>query len=181
MKSRTLWVAMASLALLAVVSFIGSVTFYAKERQTPVNPRILSVTGDKKQSGPERPGFENIDPQTLKIMRRQEALQPAVTALYEAHMKSPNSGFTGIAFEGDGLALHWKGQLDNNMLAAVSKAREVGPVEIVPAAFSLAEMEAEAAKIEKPIREGGGSNIQSVAMRDEGSGIDIKRMSAQAA
>src|SRR5262249_32792656 len=147
MKSRTLWLAMASLALLAVVSFIGSVKFYAKERQTPVNPKISSVTSDNKQPGPERPGLENIDPKTLKIMRRQEALQPAVSALTEAAMKSPNSGFTSLGFEGDGLRLYWKGQLDNDMLAAISKAREVGPVEIVPAAFSLAEMEAEAAKI----------------------------------
>src|SRR5215510_12456566 len=135
MKSRTLWVAMASLALLAVVSFIGSVKFYAKEqqklysqeRQKPINLGISSVTDDKKQSGPEHQGFEYIDPKTLKIMRRQEALEPASNALYEAAMKSPNSGFTSIGFKGDGLRLYWKGQLDNNMLAAVSKAREVGP------------------------------------------------------
>ena len=49
-------------------------------------------------------------------------------ALYEASMKSPDEGFTSIAFEDDGLALRWKGPLNNDMLAAINKAREFGPV-----------------------------------------------------
>src|SRR4030095_16631028 len=146
MKSRTLWLAMSSLAFLAIVGVIGSVKYYAQEQQTGVNPRTLSIQAARKNPPS---GLENIDPETLAIMRRQEALQPAVTALYEAAMKSPDSGFTSIAFEGDGLALYWKGPLTDEMLAAINQAREVGPVEVIPAAYSLTEMEAEAAKIAK--------------------------------
>jgi hypothetical protein len=91
-------------------------------------------------------------------------------------MKSPDSGFTGIAFRGDGLSLYWKGPLDNGMLAAINKAREFGPVEIVPAAFSLVEMEAEAEKLDKAAKKLGGSDIQAVTTRYDGSGLDIERM-----
>lgn len=124
MKSRTLWFAMSSLALLAVVAIIGSVKFYAQEQKTDVKPRALRIAGGKDKQIPA--GFENIDPRTLELMRRQEALEPAIKLLYEEPMKSPDTGFTSIAFEGDGLAFRWKGPLNNDMLLAISKAREIG-------------------------------------------------------
>ena len=71
MKSRTFWLAMPGLALLAVVAFIGSVKFYAQEQKPDVNPRTLSVMSGKNKQLPAR--LENIDPKTLAIMRRKRS------------------------------------------------------------------------------------------------------------
>lgn len=109
-------------------------------------------------------------------MRQQEALQPAVTALYEAHMKSPGSGFAGIAFEDDGVVLYHKGPLGPVMSAAVAEARKLGLTQVKQAAFSLAELEAANAKIEAAEAAHGRSDIQSVAYRVDGSGLDIELM-----
>ena len=178
MKRRTLWLAVSSFAFLAVMAFIGSVKYYAQGQRPDFDTRASSIQGDRRKL----PGrLEDVDPKTLAAMRRQEALQPAINALYEAAMKSPDSGFTGIAFQGDGLALYWKGELNNDMLAAINEARQAGPVEIVPAAFSLAEMEAEASKVDKAMKTPGGSDIQAVTTRFDGSGLDIERMPFRAA
>ncbi len=177
MTSRKFLLALSSSALLAVAA-IGSVKYYAQEQQKTINPRSLSLQAERKNPPS---GIDKIDPEILAIMRRQEALQPAINALYEASMKSPDSGFTSIAFEGDGITLYWKGELNNDMLAAIKDARDVGPVEIVPAAYSLTEMEAEAAKIDKAINSLGGSDIQAVTTRFDGSGLDIERMPVRSA
>jgi hypothetical protein len=62
------------------------------------------------------------------------------------------------------------------MIAALRVAREIGPVEIKPAPFSLAEMNAEAEKIGKDLKALGRSDIQSVIAKHDGSGLDIERM-----
>ena len=178
MKYKILLLTMFSLALLTAVAIIGGAKLSARAKQPPNNPSVKSAQGDQKKA---HPFADKIDPKTLEIMTRQEALQPAINVLYEAAMKSPDSGFTSIAFEGDGLSLYWKGPMNNDMLAAVNEAREVGPVEIIPAAFSLAEMEAEAAKIDKAMKKNGGSDIQTVTTRYDGSGLDIERMPVYAA
>src|SRR5262245_14741827 len=146
MKSRTLWLRASILALLAAMTLIGSIKFRAQEKRKDDNPAPI----DTKATQTEAPQWADmLDHKTLATFRSQQALQPAIKALHEARMKSPGSGFASVAFERDGLSLYWKGQLDTDMLAAINKAREFGPVEIVPAAFSLAEMEAEAEKLDK--------------------------------
>ena len=117
-----------------------------------------------------------LDADTLAIMRKQEKLQPAVTALYEAHLQSPGSGFAGVAFEGDGVWLYYKGPLSLDMRNALDRARGVGAVTVKPADYSLAELEAAAAKIDKAARKLGGSEIQAVTIRNDGGGLDVQRM-----
>src|SRR5687767_6162124 len=135
MTRKILGLTMLCLALLAVTSVIGGVKLLARAKQAPTKPSAESAQGDSKRADPFA---DKIDPKTLAIMRRQEALQPAVNALYEAAVKSPDSGFTSIAFEGDGLALYWKGELPSNMVASLNVAREIGPVEVISAAYSMA-------------------------------------------
>lgn len=121
--------------------------------------------------------LDNVDPAIVAVMRHQEQLQPAVTALYEAHLKTPGSGFAGIAFEGDGVTLYWKGPLSLDMHNAVGQARTIGAIAVEPAAHSLAELEAAAEKIHTKVRAiGGGSEIQAVVTRHDGSGLDIELM-----
>src|SRR5262249_26457888 len=67
------------------------------------------------------------------------------------------------------------------MNAAINVAREKGPVEIKQAAYSLAEMEADAEKIGEAMKARGGSDIQSIVTKYDGSGLDVERMPADAA
>ena len=97
-------------------------------------------------------------------------------------MKSPGSGFAGIAFEGDGLALYWKGELTSGMRGVVETARVEGrPVVVRAAPHSHSELQAAAAKIDKASKARGGSDLQSVEMRYDGAGLDIERMPSSAA
>lgn len=121
--------------------------------------------------------LDTVDPAIVATMRQQEKLQPAVTALYEAHMKTPGSGFAGVAFEGDGVTLYWKGPLSLDMDHALHQARKAAAVVVKPAAHSLAELEAAAEKIDAKARAiGGGSEIQAVVTRYDGSGLDVELM-----
>ncbi|HKQ72483.1 MAG TPA: hypothetical protein VJ810_02070 [Blastocatellia bacterium] len=173
MKSKTLWITMFCLALVAAMTIIGGARLSARAKQRPADSPAESAQQDLKKA---HPIADKIDPETLAIMRRQEAFTPAIAALYEAIGKFTDSGFASIAFEDDGLALYWKGELPTEIIAALSVAREFGPVEIKPAPFSLAEMEAEATKIESNMKALGRGDIQSIVARYDGSGLNIERM-----
>lgn len=121
-----------------------------------------------------------IDPDVLAIMRHQETMQPAISAIYEQQMRSPISGFAGMAFEDEGVSLYYKGELSQAMLAALSEARTHGSVNVKPALFSLAELEADGAKIEAAARAHGASDIQTIGFNYDGSGLEIERMPADA-
>lgn len=138
--------------------------------------------GDEKQEdsvSPDAQSTENLDPETLDIMLRQNALQPAVSELYEAHLAEPAAGFTSISFEGDGLALYYSGTPTARMEGAIASARRLGRVEIKSAPYSLAEMEADAAAISDANARAGG-NLQSVGMRYDGTGLDVERLPVDA-
>ncbi|WP_257387779.1 S1 family peptidase [Tahibacter caeni] len=148
-------------ALAAAILACGTVRASEEPADTAAKPRSF---------------LDHVDPAIVATMRRQEQLQPAVTALYEAHLQSPGSGFAGVAFEGDGVTLYWKGPLSLDMYKAVGQARKVGAVAIKPAAYSLAELEAAAAKIDERAHVLGGSEIQAVVMRYDGAGLDVELM-----
>jgi hypothetical protein len=116
---------------------------------------------------------DNLDAHTMAIMRQQEALQPVVTILYDEVAKSPNSGFTSLAFEGDGVSLFWKGELTDGMARAVAAARLLGPVRVRPAAHSKAELTAAAAQIDAA---SAGGDIQAIILNHDGSGVGIVKM-----
>jgi hypothetical protein len=121
------------------------------------------------------PSWEDqIAPDLLSTMRHQEALQPAATAIYEEYMRSPTSGFAGLAFEGDGLSLYYKGPLTPGMTAALAQARVVGDVKVVAAAFSAAELEADGMAIEAAAGP-DGSDIQTIGYRYDGAGLEVER------
>jgi hypothetical protein len=152
-----------AVAVLAVVIAAGPAT--AAEEKSATAP------------APDAQSTDNLDPATRAIMLRQDALQPAVTAIYEAHMAEPDAGFTSVAFEGDGLSLYHKGTPTARMSAALDTARGVGPVTVKPAPYSLAELETAAAAVDVANARAGG-NLQSVSLRYDGSGLDVERMPA---
>jgi hypothetical protein len=63
----------------------------------------------------------SMDPETLATMRKQEALQPALQAIWDEQRQNPTSGFAGVAFEVDGLTLYWKGGLTPGMETALAR------------------------------------------------------------
>lgn len=153
----------ASRALVLVLALAGTV---ATPLDANAGEPLSSVAGGQS--------FGDLDPATLAVMRRQEKLNPALTILTEAAMKLPGGGFTSIAFEGDGLTLYWKGALPSSMAYALAAARKIGPVQVRSAAYSKAELEAEAAKIESAA--GRPNDIQSIALRGDGAGLTVEKM-----
>jgi len=96
-----------------------------------------------------------------------------VTALYEGDAATTESGFAGVAYEGSGVTLYYKGALTPEMKAAVAKARAVGPIAVKAAAFSEAELQRASDKItDRSISVGGV--IQSVELETDGSGLTVE-------
>src|SRR5690242_12884741 len=108
-------------------------------------------------------------------MRQQEKLQPALQQIWDAYYAEPaaTSGFAGVAFEGDGLTLYWKGGLTGRMRTSLTTARRTGPVTVKAAAYSNAELEAAGQKIKDRIGR-GVTDIQSIGYEPDGSGLHVE-------
>ncbi|WFE63362.1 hypothetical protein [Micromonospora sp. WMMD714] len=118
---------------------------------------------------------DNLDPALLAEMRRQEKLQPALTAIWDARTRDPDSGFAGVAYENGGLTLYWKGALTPGMSAALDAGRAFGRVVVKAAANSEAELHAAGGRIHSVIDRHGGSDIQSISYAPDGTGLHITR------
>lgn len=118
----------------------------------------------------------HIDPAILAEMERQAKLQPAVDALQEAGL-DPASGIAGVAYEGSGVTLYYKGELDAKMTAAVARARTFGAIKVVSAKFSRNELQRNSDKI-TDIAVRGDSEIQAVALATDGSGLTVRSLPA---
>lgn len=112
-----------------------------------------------------------MSPETLAIMRKQEALHPAVEILQRA-IRESNNGYAGLVFEGDGITLYWKGNLPSDVTRAKTAAQKIGPVEVRPARFSKAELESQAERISSL----GRTDIQSIFIPGDGSGLSVEKM-----
>jgi hypothetical protein len=127
----------------------------------------------------DTPWSEELPADMFAVMQSQDAMQPAVSAVYEVHVQEPSAGFAGIAFEGAGITVYYRGEPTAAMQRALDEARRYGLVIVKAAAFSLAELESDGARIEAAIaREATPSEIQAVSFRYDGSGIDVERMPA---
>lgn len=132
-----------------------------------------AAPNDPAPAAPDAQSTDNLNPHTLAVMRQQEALEPAVALLYGEVLKSSNSGFASIAYEGDGVSLYWKGELPPGMARVVAAARQLAPVRVRPARYSKAELEAAAARIETAA---AGGDIQEITLKYDGSGIELVKM-----
>ncbi|MEV6370145.1 hypothetical protein AB0L86_24985 [Micromonospora musae] len=120
---------------------------------------------------------DNLSPALKATMQQQESLQPAVSLIMDQAVASPDSGFAGLAFEGDGLSIYWKGNLDAGMQQAVTDARKFGAVGVKAALHSKAELEAAADEVERAMP-AGATDVQAIGVRHDGSGLTIERMPA---
>jgi streptogrisin D len=159
LKGTAVGLALVSLASLILVSPAN-----AKPQVEPPSPGI----------NPDPQSIDGMDPALLATMRKQATLEPAATILTEAAAKIPGSGLASLAFEGDGLVVYWKGAMPASMVAAMTAARKFGPVSIRSAPYSKAELEAEAAKIDAAAE--AGSNIASIVLKYDGSGLLVEQM-----
>jgi hypothetical protein len=134
-----------------------------------------STTAEKESvAGNNDPqSIDKLPAETKAIMRRQEALQPAVAALSEESIRSPRSGFAGIAFEGQGLTLYWKGPLSHGM-AKTLKGLTALPVGVRSAPFSRWDLQRDGAKIRAAMDTTGGiQEIQGIGYRYDGRSLEV--------
>jgi streptogrisin D len=158
-----------------VISFAASIGLAA----------TLFIFGPAATAGAAPDGSPVNDPQAsdnaaaeiVAAMRQQEALQPAVQALVAEGLNAPDSGFAGLAYEGEGLTLYWKGSLTPGISGALSVARAHGPIEVRAARFSKRELDAAADQIHKEL--GLRSDLQKIEVRHDGSGLTIEKLSAE--
>jgi streptogrisin D len=163
---RRRW-ATGGVALMAVLAFtIGA------------DPSSAADPPDPSASGSADPFAQDMDSETLATMRRQEALQPAIAMIQNA-LAINDSGLASLAFEGDGIAIYWKGKVPPELTVAVEDARRIGSVVIRPARFSEAELTEQAAKISRVAELEG--DLQSISLNYDGSGLTIEKLPAQAA
>lgn len=118
---------------------------------------------------------DNIDPAILAEMKEQAGLQPAVDALSEVAASEPESGFAGVAYEGAGLTLYYKGSLSAAMSDAVIEANSVGPVVVMPAAYSRSELQVNSDRITS-LATKAASDVQAVALATDGSGLTVEQV-----
>ncbi|MFF5071459.1 S1 family peptidase [Micromonospora olivasterospora] len=139
-------------------------------------PMAASAAPTSPSASSEDPqSTDNLDPALLAEMRWQNALQPAVTAIWDVQVQTPDSGFAGLAYEDGGLTLYWKGALTPDMSAALDAGRAFGLVRVKAATNSEAELHAAGRKIHAAIDLHGGSDIQSISYAPDGSGLQITR------
>ncbi len=140
-------------------------------------PSIAMADDNAKPVVPPVAG--GIDPAILAEMNRQASLQPAVDALQEAALDA-EPGFAGVAYEGDGLTLYYKGTPTPKMSAALARARAFGTIKVARAAHARDELQRDSNKITaRAVRE--GSDIQAVSLATDGSGLTVEIMPAATA
>jgi V8-like Glu-specific endopeptidase len=127
---------------------------------------------DDKPKPTVSPSPEGIPADILAEMQAQAKLQPAVDAIQIA-AEDPASGFAGVAYEGTGLTVYYKGALNPRMTAAVASSRKIGSIQVAPAAFSRTELAAASNKI-SALTTRQRSNIQAVAQAFDGSGLTVE-------
>ncbi|MEW1590232.1 hypothetical protein AB0283_32825, partial [Micromonospora vinacea] len=159
-RRTSIAVAMASLLIVPAVA-----TSTATAAAAPSSPVVAS----------DPQSTDNLDSTLLAEMRRQNELEPALRAIWDEQLKTPTSGFAGVAFEGKGLSVYWKGGLTPGMSSTLARARNWGPVEVKQAAYSEAELQSAGQKIHQASRSHRGSEIQSVGYKPDGSGLEVTR------
>ncbi|OZV83101.1 hypothetical protein CA850_06285 [Micromonospora echinospora] len=130
---------------------------------------------------PDQPIFDsqssdNIDPALMAEMRRQDVLQPALKIITEEAAQATSPGYAGLAFEGDGLTVYYKGPIPSGMQNALTEARTHGEVTVQPASFSRMELQAAAVRVEDSLI--GRSDIQAIEVKHDGSGLGVEKMPA---
>lgn len=161
---------------------------FGKRPRTAVIASVLLVValspfGPPASAGPDSgttirdpQSSDHIDPALRADMRRQDALQTAVEVITEEAIRNPSSGYAGLGFEGDGLTIHHKGRLTPGMDHAVREARRHGKITVKPARFSYTELDAAADRIGTSLM--GRTDIQSIEIRPDGSGLRVETMPA---
>lgn len=123
---------------------------------------------------PALDGPYGISAEDLATMRQQEKLHPALDAIRRAQQHTPQSGFAGVAFDGPGLSLYWKGALTPAMSAALGSEPAAGHVVVKPAAHSAAELQAAGDSILKAIPDMRTSVVDSIAYSPHGSSLTVR-------
>ncbi|GII86972.1 serine protease [Sphaerisporangium siamense] len=136
--------------------------------------------GSAMAQSPE-PGAKNAPASTYHLSR------PAKTALEDrtevskaakiirtAVENGANSGYGNIVVTDDAVQLFWKGALPASISSALTDARESVTVEVLPADYSLAELESQAEIIAQDIRSDLTGPVIGVQLAPDSSGLILR-------
>ncbi|MFI7080396.1 cellulose binding domain-containing protein [Micromonospora sp. NPDC049903] len=110
---------------------------------------------------------------TLDRMVAQAPLVDAANVIRTAVDRAPGRGYAGIGLVDDHVALWWKGAVPTDIVAAVTSARRIAPVEVTRAAYSRAELRTAAARITRAVAADPADAVHAVRVRTDGAGIEV--------
>ncbi|WP_143050034.1 trypsin-like serine protease [Asanoa ishikariensis] len=128
---------------------------------------LVSVTGPASAAPKPGPGSGAVD----ELQVRQRPLVDAATAL-RAVVDEDRSNFAGIELVGSTeLRLYWKGTPPAAVGTVVKRLRQSVPVKVIPAAYALRELKAEATRL---VTTGNASGVVLAAPLADGSGLRVR-------
>lgn len=154
-----------SIALLAVTISSGGVS--AAEQQTPPGESGAASSAVVSASG--------VDPNTPTPdqLARIAAQAPLVTAANRIKSVASKhaAGFTGLALEGTGVVLYWKGSVPADVSAEIGVVKATVPLTVRPAAFSRTELLAAADDVANATNGSNDRGFHSVKIPVDGRGL----------
>lgn len=121
-------------------------------------------------AGAAVPGLSVVD---RARMDRQRPLVAAATKIRWELEAARYPGYAGIVLEDTNVSLFWKGAIPETMTNVVAGASRIAPIHVRPAAYTLIELRAAAARI-RATRAG----VDSIKLRGDGSGLIVGTRSA---
>jgi hypothetical protein len=149
-------------ALLAVLS-AGTLVFGAS---------TANADPSKSDNGTAGPAARVPSEQQAR-MRAQDKARSAASQIRWAVERSTRHGFTGIELHQGAVRLYYQGALPNAVRSAVGQARGTAPVEVLPAKYSLDELQAASDRMVQHLRAQPGGPAHRVSIPVDGSGLVV--------
>lgn len=122
----------------------------ATVQPTTADGTRLAYRADGRVKPPPAPAAspgKTTQPAGTPAMRSQAARLEAVTALQRLSAKSAADGFVGSKLDGDSLIVYWHGAVPRDAQSAITAYAKQFPLTVRPAAYSAAQLAAEAKRL----------------------------------
>jgi hypothetical protein len=117
--------------------------------------------------------FEHVPSGQRARMQAQDKARSAASQIRWAVERSTREGFTGIELHQGAVRLWYKGALPAAVRSAVGGARGTAPVEVLPAKYALAELQAASDRMMQHLRAHPGGPAHLVSIPVDGSGLVV--------
>jgi streptogrisin D len=133
-----------------------------------------AASADPGNTDPGSTGTTTVDGIPADVKARMAAERPYSAAAKQIQLTivtSGAAGFAGIGINPRGVDLWWKGAVPANVRAAIDKARATVRVDVTPARFSRADLEAAAAPLLAAMRADPATTLHSIRLPADGSRV----------